>query len=147
MRTPEQKAQFEYVLAASDAAIGKYLADGLHGLTEVERTVCAVWIVDSEVNNGGFDQYFFNSSGDIYPEVPDALERIGAPRAASLARRAIAAFPSGQPALENFARQDQLLSLTEQNDAFFEELDQAWYTEIEDLEALLASYLRTKRAG
>ena len=34
--------------------------------------------LEAEVNNGGFDQYFYNSAGDNTAETIQALETIGA---------------------------------------------------------------------
>jgi len=147
MRTDEQKKQFEYVVATYTPAWDKYLAKGLQALTETERTLLAVWVVDAEVNNGGFDQYFFNSSGDLAPETPSALERIGAPRAAALLRRAIERFPDAQPASTQTARHDQLEALRlDDDESIFEDLDESWFVDIEDLELQLAHYLRRQTA-
>ena len=44
---------------------------GLSGLTEHEGYYFSVGILDGEIYNGGFDQFFYNSSGDLY----DAAER------------------------------------------------------------------------
>ena len=50
------------------------------------------------MNNGGFSQYFANSSGDTAPFVVEALDVLGAPKTADICRRAImAAFPGGLP--------------------------------------------------
>ena len=58
----------------------------------------SVWVLESEVNNGGFSQYFLNDSCETVPFVCEALETIGAPKTASICRRAIAtAFPAGLP--------------------------------------------------
>lgn len=57
------------------------------------------WSVESEVNNGGFSQYFMNTSAETVPFVVDPLETIGAPTTADICKRAIAvAFPRGLPA-------------------------------------------------
>jgi hypothetical protein len=65
-----------------------------------QRVFSSIWSVESEVNNGGFSQYFQNSTGaETAPFVVEALNVIGAPRTADICRRAIAcAFPSGLPA-------------------------------------------------
>src|SRR6185369_14940424 len=39
---------------------------GFAGLSEVEKQYFAVGLLELEVYNGGFDQYFFNSSGSFY---------------------------------------------------------------------------------
>ncbi|HEX5422632.1 MAG TPA: DUF4375 domain-containing protein [Candidatus Acidoferrales bacterium] len=63
-----------------------------------QKIFTAIWEVESEVNNGGFSQYFLNESAESAAFVVEALETIGAPRTASICRRAIAgAFPNGLP--------------------------------------------------
>jgi len=63
-----------------------------------QRVFSAIWALESEVNNGGFPQYFLNSSAESASFVVQALETIGAPETASICKRAIAtAFPSGLP--------------------------------------------------
>ena len=54
--------------------------------------------LEAEVNNGGFHQFFLNSSGELVPETLQALAIIGASRTKLLLERAVAiAFPSGYP--------------------------------------------------
>jgi hypothetical protein len=63
-----------------------------------QKIFSAIWAVESEVNNGGFSQYFLNDSCETAAFVAEALEAIGAPRTADICRRAIAAaFPAGLP--------------------------------------------------
>jgi hypothetical protein len=63
-----------------------------------QKVFSSIWAVESEVNNGGFSQYFLNDSCETAPFVSEALEIIGAPKTADICRRAIAAaFPSGLP--------------------------------------------------
>ena len=53
--------------------------------------------VDAEVNNGGFHQFFNNSSGDKTVETIVALTQIGATKTAGIVRSAAAMFPGGMP--------------------------------------------------
>jgi hypothetical protein len=63
-----------------------------------QQTSTAIWELESEVNNGGFSQYFANESAKSAAFAVKALEGIGAPKAANICRRAIAmAFPNGLP--------------------------------------------------
>jgi len=63
-----------------------------------QKVFSAIWAVESEVNNGGFSQYFLNSSAETAPFVVQALNAIAAPKTADICQRAItAAFPSGLP--------------------------------------------------
>ncbi len=61
---------------------------GFTGLSEVERQYFAVGLLDGEVYNGGFDQYFFNSSGSHYKYAALGLEVMGATQALILLQRA-----------------------------------------------------------
>ena len=49
-----------------------------------QKVFSTIWSVESEVNNGGFSQYFLNSSAETASFVVEALETIGAPTAASI---------------------------------------------------------------
>ena len=63
-----------------------------------QKVFSSVWAVESEVNNGGFSQYFQNISAETASFVTQALETIGAPRMADICRRAIErTFPAGLP--------------------------------------------------
>jgi len=63
-----------------------------------QKVFSSIWAIESEVNNGGFSQYFLNSSCETAGFVAEALDVIGAPLTADICRRAIAAaFPAGLP--------------------------------------------------
>jgi Domain of unknown function (DUF4375) len=63
-----------------------------------QKVFSAMWEVESEVNNGGFSQYFLNSSAETASFVVEALGTIGAPETADICKRAIAtAFPAELP--------------------------------------------------
>jgi hypothetical protein len=63
-----------------------------------QKVYSAIWSVESEVNNGGFSQYFQNSSSETAGFVADAFDLIDAPRTAEICRRAVkTAFPNGLP--------------------------------------------------
>src|SRR5437879_8408232 len=81
-----------------------------------------VGALQAEVNNGGFEQFFFNSAGDRTREIIEALSAIGAPHTASIVGRAAAKFPGGLPPEDRFARQRLLLErVSPDSDAFSEE--------------------------
>jgi uncharacterized protein DUF4375 len=63
-----------------------------------QKVFSAIWEVESEVNNGGFSQYFLNDSAESASFVVAALEQIGAPSTASICNRAmVTAFLDGLP--------------------------------------------------
>lgn len=64
-----------------------------------QQVFSTIWELESEVNNGGYSQYFQNSSAETAPFLVAALVTIGASQAAELSTCAInAAFPDGLPA-------------------------------------------------
>lgn len=57
--------------------VTKVHRDGLEKVSQEERDYYAIGILQGEVFNGGFHQYFSNSSGDLFDLTVAALERRG----------------------------------------------------------------------
>jgi hypothetical protein len=95
--------------------------------------------LEAEVNNGGFDQFFFNSAGDEAAAIIQALEAVGASRTAGIVRRACERFPGGMPPADRFARQDVLETVSPDSEAFEQE-DAEFLAYEEDLAGLVAAY-------
>ncbi|HTC91206.1 MAG TPA: DMP19 family protein [Bryobacteraceae bacterium] len=86
------------LIGLSESERTKFGKEDFGGQPLPQKVFSSVWAVESEVNNGGFSQYFLNSSAETAPFVVEALEAIGAPRTADICGRAIAcAFPTGLP--------------------------------------------------
>ena len=64
---------------------------------EVARTLLAAHWSQSEINNGGFEQFFSNSTGVLAPEGALAFHKIGMPHTAKLIERAMALFDAPYP--------------------------------------------------
>jgi hypothetical protein len=73
-----QPKDVDILIALHQRTSQKWAASGFRSITEAERIVLCVENLEGEVNNGGFDQYFFNSEGELPRETPAALEAIGA---------------------------------------------------------------------
>ena len=106
-----------------------------------QKVFSALWEVESEVNNGGFSQYFSNSSAESAHFVVEALNAIGAPQTADTCRRAImVAFPAGLPESEEEIRS----AAADFPDAVLESLeplDQEFFSYPHNLTDLLFSYV------
>jgi tetratricopeptide (TPR) repeat protein len=61
---------------------------GFERFTEEEKTVFCIRELVMEVENGGFHQYFYNSSGTRHAAAETALERLNEPEALAMLRRA-----------------------------------------------------------
>lgn len=99
--------------------------------------------LEAEVNNGGFDQFFFNSAGDATRETIDALIVIGAHVTAALVARAAAKFPGSLPPVDRNTRQDVLAAISTSGGAFELE-DSEFYKYREDLKALADAYVAAR---
>ena len=106
-----------------------------------QRVFSAIWALESEVNNGGFPQYFLNSSAESASFVVQALETIGAPKTASICNRAIVtAFPSGLPATVEAIR-SVAADFPDEIPEKLETLDQEFFAYPHNLTDLLFAYV------
>lgn len=114
---------------------------GFDGLTDAEKVFFCIWTLEGDVNNGGFDQYFFNSWSEYSIETVDAFEKIGASKTAAIIRRANSVFGSSGPAKDRQTRQKQLDSLPESAQEKLNGLDHEFYEYNEDIDKLLYEFV------
>ena len=69
----------------------------LNALNEYERTIFVTQALESEVNNGGFIQFFDNACGAFADETVPAFKRIGAEKTASICEKALEALGQALP--------------------------------------------------
>ncbi|MDR7210123.1 DUF4375 domain-containing protein [Flavobacterium piscis] len=62
-----------------------------------KQAIYMIWALESEVNNGGYNQFYFNSSGQFYKYLPDALKLVGANKFTELTKRANETFEKENP--------------------------------------------------
>lgn len=135
----------DFILDELDPYFEKYFAIGKSGLEKEVQELIAVWFLDSEVNNGGFNQFYWNSAGEFALEALEGLETIGADKRASILEAANSEFPNGKPS-ENREKRQQELELIEQSFASkLDGLDSEYYACKEDVVDLLAQYLQNQK--
>lgn len=106
-----------------------------------QKVFSAIWAVESEVNNGGFSQYFQNGSNETACFVADALDLIDAPQTAEICRRAVVlAFPDGLPSSSDEIS-EVAATFAPDIESALSELDQEFYTYPHDLTELLYAYV------
>lgn len=106
-----------------------------------QKVFSAIRAVESEVNNGGFSQYFLNSSAESASFVVQALETVGAPRTADICKRAIAsAFPAGLPQTPETIRSGAA-AFSDEIVEKLEPLDQEFFAYPHSLTDLLFAYV------
>jgi Domain of unknown function (DUF4375) len=106
-----------------------------------QKIFSAIWALESEVNNGGFSQYFLNSSNESAGFVVEALNTIDAPQTADICRRAIeVAFPAGLPTTEEGIHA-QAADFSDEIREKLEPLDQEFFSYPHDLTDLLFDFV------
>jgi len=115
-------------------------------LSFAEQVFGLVWELESEVNNGGFHQYFWNSTGALAPYVVGALKAVGAVAAASIAQQALALVGPDVSWSDDAARKAHISELSSQSKEKLQELDQAFHTYPDDLTTLLYRYATQHRS-
>ena len=80
----------------------------IESLDHADRVFAAIWLLEAEINNGGFSQWMFNSHGDHAEFTVAALREVGAEQAARVCERFFAMLPGGKPIPDRNARQAQL---------------------------------------
>jgi uncharacterized protein DUF4375 len=109
-------------------------------LTEAERVVMAIEAMEREVNNGGYGQFFMNSSKHFAPYIVHALQTIGCFECAALMTSAIAELKL-PPEYDGEDCDKALSSSRDEISPKLHELDERYYQNIEPLGDKLFSYI------
>jgi rubredoxin len=131
---------------ALDSNIGFILLDkeeraGLGSFTAGERSIYVIQAMTREVNNGGFDQFFYNSSGRQASDLLPALEAIGSVEFLGIAKKAIDRLGSISN-LSDASRAKRLCELEKVPGFTWQDLDDEFYGCEEQLEPLCLRFIR-----
>jgi hypothetical protein len=118
-------------------------------LSEGRQAIFATWGLEAEVNNGGFNQYFFNfsTSGQFAEEARDGFKLIGAYKYSELTQKAIVLFLKNAKQLSKFNDGSfESFSKSYENNPL-NDLDTKFYdlSKIENLSELRIKYIRAHR--
>ncbi|MDO4695939.1 MAG: DUF4375 domain-containing protein [Neisseria sp.] len=100
-------------------------AEYLAALPPEHRAVYALYILAGEVDNGGFNQYYYNTEAEASAYLEEAFELIGAPDYARLVREACRCYRENRIAgrcdgtLEQFCTSYRNNPLSEYDQAFY----------------------------
>jgi hypothetical protein len=135
MSEPEKKNRMDRLFARIES-------HGFESLTPSERSAFALRWLYVEVNNGGFDQFFFNYAGNLAGDALRGLEVLGAQGMANTLQRAMSIFPGGVvPSDQNERREFMCNSLTDEHKELLESLDTEFYESVEPVSDMLAAYI------
>lgn len=110
-------------------------------LTVPQRHYYAVFMLDAEVCNGGFSQYFFNSSGDDWRDALAGLEAMGSKERLAIFREALAKFGATGPSGDREKRMGQLAKIANAEEKLFDKYDSRYYASTEVIDVMVMRYV------
>jgi hypothetical protein len=116
--------------------------DDMSELTEPQKLFYLNQNLEREVNNGGFNQYFINSSGDYAHETIPSLKEIRAYITADILQKAIDQFPDKKVPKERNKRMEIVEQIEDIANEVWEELDQKFFEYEDDLNELNIEYVK-----
>ena len=127
----------DFVVAMTEHLDNKtQYGEDMSALSEAERIFYITQTLEMEVNNGGFSQFFYNSSGNFSNELVGAFTAIGANATAAICQKAISAFGRDIP-VDSDEREKMLDELeSDEIDEILEECDSAFYDYEDNLNEL-----------
>ena len=134
----------EFLIALSESERSQFGRVPFAEQVEQQQVFSAIWALESQVNNGGFFQYFVSSDGDSANFAPRALQVIGARRCADVVERAIRTVSASPLPAAQSAREDLLDSTPQDVRDRLEALDQEFFAYPDDLTALLFAYVASQ---
>jgi len=123
--------------------IGKKIPekDDFQNLNNFEKTFIYVDVLEHNVTNGGFIQFFFNSSGQFAHEVFHAYMEIKAEKTIDILTEAIHLFPE-VPVPKNLRIRQEILMKKDSNIDLWDALDTEFYKCEDDIIQLTLNYVR-----
>ncbi|WP_334077145.1 DMP19 family protein [Paenibacillus sanfengchensis] len=113
-------------------------------LTSDEQEIAALWLLEADMYNGGFIQFFCNWGEEAYLYAVRALQAIGAERALEL-------VVSGYACIERLEQDDRLTQLwdipkflTTEEEARLDELDQRFWEDPDGIAETAYRYYAVK---
>ncbi len=107
------------------------------------RAVHTTFEVECEVMNGGFNQYFWNSSGKLAAEALEDYRLIGATKHAAIMAKAIEIHTREEAKMAKFQKEGTVEAFSESyQETELNKLDMEFYELKEDVRALRVKYVR-----
>jgi Domain of unknown function (DUF4375) len=110
--------------------------------SEDQKVFSAIWTLESEVNNGGFLQYFENDRGETASFAVTALQRIGANRCADIVQRSIRAVCDNTVPSDAHRWEVLIEAITDESAEKLEGLDLEFFKYPDNLTELLFEFVR-----
>ena len=116
--------------------------EGFESLSEAAKLYYALTLFRNEINNGGFHQFFFNSSGSYYDLIENGLGTFDDPQTRELLHRAKEVIFAEMPVpVDMEVRRERMRECAPSN---LDELDQRFYSMPDTLTPKLKAFARER---
>jgi len=110
--------------------------ENIENLNQYEKVFYITQILETEVNNGGFSEFFYNSSGNFAYDIVDAFNQINAKKTAKICKKALKIYKNKLP-LNLVERRNLIDSLnSDKIDKKLEKCDDKFYNYDDNLNQL-----------
>ena len=136
----------DFLIAMNERLIQRSdYGEHLERLSHEEQVFYICNLLEQEINNGGFDQFLFNSSGNFAHRVEDCLRTIGANKTADICHTAFAAF--GKPIPQDWDKRQNFLEKMESDEIadILSDCDDQFYASPDLLEKLNYQYIMANK--
>ncbi len=121
------------------------LGDNIELLSGEQKVFFFNQIFEREVNHGGFEYFFWNSSGNFVHEVLESLKQIGANKTLGLLQAAINEFPGGKVPTDINERQSLIEKIEDEANPKWDVLFNSFLEYEDDLNALNFEFIKQNK--
>ena len=121
--------------------------EALEKLSESQKIFYYNQELEREINNGGFNQYFYNSSGDCAHQTIISLRQINAIKTAAILQLAIDQFPNSIVPKDQSERWEILEKIEEKAEEVWEQLDKRFLEYEDNLYDLNIEFIKQHRSS
>jgi hypothetical protein len=119
--------------------------DHMDSLSDPQKIFYYIQCWGRDIKNGGFNQFYRNSSGDFAHETYDSLRIIGAYKIANIIMTANDQFPLKAVPKDRSERQKLLEQIQDTANEVWKELDQKFLANEEELNAVTMEFVRKNK--
>lgn len=111
-------------------------------LDSISRAIYATWVLDGQVNNGGFNQFFYNYKGDFLEDAIYGFRILKAIKHCEIAIKAKERLKTEKDKIDRVREKKDLKAFMESyEDINFDDLDEEYY-KLEDISTIRISYIK-----
>lgn len=111
-----------------------------------QQIVIIIKNLDREINNAGFNQFYFNSCGNHANETVQYLKKIGANKTSEIVQKANSEWPNQNVPKDKIERQTILKTIEEKAGGVWKDCNHEFYKYNDDIAELLMDFVKKNQA-